>query len=315
VRISLAVTRIEPIGIKVKTARLVEEILQTEFSKQPLFHLVERDRLDELLKEQELQLSGITSTDSATLAGNLLKVEKVLFGSIALYEGGYVKYLISLRLVDVEKGAVEVAESSQIRSDAELSEAIARIVQKLSDRIEITGKITRIDGQNVYVSLGEDSGTKIGEELSVVRTELIRDDAGSIIMREEKPVANLSVEVVSPEGSRCRIVESAFSLETNMTVRKGRIELERKETTCTLEVKSIPENSRVFLNSDFIGVTPMKLTGLKPGIYRVEIRSGAGYKPYLGRIKPRFILVFSWKWSMKAEAILWQSALPPMFRL
>ncbi|MBW2334878.1 MAG: hypothetical protein JRF06_07260, partial [Deltaproteobacteria bacterium] len=147
-------TRIEPIGIKVKTARLVEEILQTEFSKQPLFQLVERDRLDELLKEQELQLSGITSTDSATLAGNLLKVEKVLFGSIALYEGGYVKYLISLRLVDVEKGAVEVAESSQIRSDAELSEAIARIVQKLSDRIEITGKITRIDGQNVYVSLG-----------------------------------------------------------------------------------------------------------------------------------------------------------------
>ena len=47
--------------------------------------------------------------------------------------------------------------------------------------------------------------------------------------------------------------------------------------------KSIPESSRVFLNSEFIGLTPLEPGGLEPGNYRIEIRSG-GYKAYLGKI-------------------------------
>ncbi len=70
-RLSLAVTQVEPIGVDRDTARLVEEHLQTELSKIPIFQLVEGERLDALLEEQELQLSGITSTASAAQAGNI----------------------------------------------------------------------------------------------------------------------------------------------------------------------------------------------------------------------------------------------------
>ena len=55
--LSLAVIQVEPIGVDKNTARLVEELLQTELFKIPFFQLVERDRLGALLQEQELQLS------------------------------------------------------------------------------------------------------------------------------------------------------------------------------------------------------------------------------------------------------------------
>ncbi|MBA7651415.1 hypothetical protein ES703_59234 [subsurface metagenome] len=140
--ISLGITQVEPIGVEKKTARLVEELLQTEFSRLPLFRLVERGKLDSILNEQQLQLSGITSAESAVQAGNILNVQKVIFGPIGYYESDYIKYLLSLRLVDVEKASVEAAESIQIRSGEEILEAVAKIVERISEKIELSGRVT-----------------------------------------------------------------------------------------------------------------------------------------------------------------------------
>lgn len=282
--ISLAVTRVEPIGVERDIARTVEELLQTEFAQVPIFQIVERNQLDAVLAEQELQLSGITSAATAARAGNVLNVQKVLFGSISLYESEYVKYLLSLRLVDVEKASVEAAETIQVRSKEALLPAIKEIVQRLSENVEIVGRVTRVDEGEVYTSLGEAAGVAPNAVLSVVQIELIKDEQGQVIMREENPVANLVVEKVSPEGSRCRVLASVAPLETGFTVRKGELALEREEGKSSLVVRSVPEGANVYLNSQFLGVTPMELGGLAPGKYEVEIRSGAGYKSYQGRI-------------------------------
>jgi curli biogenesis system outer membrane secretion channel CsgG len=92
--ISLAVIQLDPLGVDSTTAKMFEDVLQTEFSKIPIFQLVERSKLDSLLQEQELQLSGITNAQSVSKAGNILNVQKVVFGSIARYDSDYVKYLL-----------------------------------------------------------------------------------------------------------------------------------------------------------------------------------------------------------------------------
>ena len=66
--VDLAVTKVEALGVGQKTARLVEDVLQSQLATQPLLRLVERNHLDALLQEQELQLSGITSAESAARA-------------------------------------------------------------------------------------------------------------------------------------------------------------------------------------------------------------------------------------------------------
>lgn len=281
--ISLAVTQIVPIGVDSDTARLTEELLQTEFSKSPMFQLVERSRLDEILKEQKLSLSGITDADSAIQAGNILNVDRVVFGSLGRYESEYIDYLLSLRLVDVERATVEAAESIQIKKGADLQKTISKIVSRLQGKLEFTGEITVLEGNAVYTSLGEGMGIGPADVLGVFKTDLIKDDTGAVIMREETSVANLVVEQVSPEGSKCRILDSAGELSKGLPVRKGRIELQKTGTGGRLAVETIPEGAKVFLGREFIGVTPLAMEQLEADEYTVEIRS-SGYKSYSEKI-------------------------------
>jgi len=282
-QISLAVTAVEAIGASGDTARIVEQIVQEEFAEIPLFQLVERDRLDALLQEQELQVSGITSAESAVRAGGVLNVQKVVFGSIGRYQSDYVSYMLSLRLVDVERGAVEATGSVDIASDRDIRPAVTRLVQRLAERISVTGQVAKIEEGVVYTTLGEILGVAEGDTLGVYRISAVTDDAGQVIMREETAIANLIVEKTAGEGSRCRVVEKATELEPGLYVRKGRIELEQEQGAAQVLVRSIPENARVYLDSQFIGVTPVKQANLDPGTYRLEIRT-EGYKAYAGRI-------------------------------
>lgn len=285
--LSLAVIRVDPIGVDAETARLVEELLNTEFARAPIFQLVERSRLETLLKEQELQLSGITNAESAAKAGNVLNVQKVVFGSIGKYDSDYVKYVLSLRMVDVERAAVEAAESIQIKSKEDIIPAIAEIVQRLNAKIVIVGYITRVEEATVYTSIGAGTGIGPNENLAVVQVSQIEDESGRVIMREEKPAANLIVESVSAEGSRCRVLEKAVALESGMTVRRGKIVIPETESECGLSVSSVPEEAKVFLNGEFVGVTPFVVSGLEPGKYRMEVRHSAAYKPYVADINLR----------------------------
>ena len=282
-QISLAVTSVEAIGVSGDTARIVEQIVQEEFALVPLFLLVERDRLDALLAEQELQVSGITSAESAVRAGGVLNVQKVVFGSIGKYQSEYVSYMLSLRLVDVERGAVEATGSVDIASDRDIRPAVARLVQRLSERISVTGRVAKVEEGVVYTTLGEILGVAEGDTLGVYRISAVTDDAGRVIMREETAIANLVVEKTGEQGSRCRATEKIAELEPGMYVRKGSVELDQDRGAASILVRSLPENARVYLDSQFIGVTPVKQANIDPGAYRLEIRT-EGYTAYAGRI-------------------------------
>jgi hypothetical protein len=84
--LSLAVMGIEPIGTDQETARILEELLLSSLAGRNIFTLMERERVDALLAEIEFQVSGATDASSIAEIGNLLNVQKVLFGSIGRYD-------------------------------------------------------------------------------------------------------------------------------------------------------------------------------------------------------------------------------------
>ncbi|MBA7651414.1 hypothetical protein ES703_59233 [subsurface metagenome] len=108
--------------------------------------------------------------------------------------------------------------------------------------------------------MGREMGVVPADFLSVFRVDPIKDDSGRIIMREETHIANLVVEKVGAEGSKCKLLESSDDIESGFFVRKGRVDIKASESASILVVKSIPENSRVFLDSEFIGVTPLEIS-------------------------------------------------------
>ncbi len=282
--LSLAVLPVEPLGVDKGTATVVTESIKENISSKGIFELVERERLDLLLKEQELQLSDVTAEDNAVKVGNLLNVRKILFGTIGLYSSSYLKYFLSLRLVDVERGTIDAVANVGIRSEDDLESGVKKAVEKLVSSMSFTGEVERIKGGIVYTSFGSAMGAKPGVNLSVYRVIPIKDKLGKVFMNDKVPVANVVVEAVTKTGSRCRVVESVGKLEIGLVVEKGKAKLGKTSVQkSSISVKTIPENAKVFLNSQFLGITPLEVTNLKPDVYKIEIRA-AGYKVYSGKL-------------------------------
>ena len=96
------------------------EILTTELSRSGNFIVVERARMDKILEEMKLQLSGVTTGENAAEIGKILNCEYLLVGSVSNFgvttEGKdfiiaqqkiqKVKAEVDIRIIEVETGAI-----------------------------------------------------------------------------------------------------------------------------------------------------------------------------------------------------------------
>jgi TolB-like protein len=83
-------------------ARMVAEILTTQLANFDHLTLVERLRIDDLIREQDLQARGLTEADGVRL-GRMLNADYVLLGSIGAFG---TSQTLSARLLRVETGEV-----------------------------------------------------------------------------------------------------------------------------------------------------------------------------------------------------------------
>ena len=81
--------------------------LRAELFKTKHFKVIEREMMQEVLKEQGFQQSGCTTDECMVEIGRLIGVEKIIGGSIS--KVGDI-YSVSARMVDVETGEIENTE-------------------------------------------------------------------------------------------------------------------------------------------------------------------------------------------------------------
>src|SRR3989344_1074359 len=101
------------------------DILITELTKSNRFIVVERDKLDKLMEEQKLGMSGAINPSTAAKLGKILGLNAIVTGAISQFgqqtEGSeylvtqsknqVVKCAVDIRVVDVETGQVLYADS------------------------------------------------------------------------------------------------------------------------------------------------------------------------------------------------------------
>ncbi len=95
------------------------------------FLVVERQQIDEILKEQGFQQSGACSNQECLMeVGQLLAVQKVISGSVGKMEN---IYPVSLKVVDVKTGEVDaqIVEDYKGSKSKLLSECIPAITEQL----------------------------------------------------------------------------------------------------------------------------------------------------------------------------------------
>jgi TolB-like protein len=128
----IAVLDIKALGVSKMTAKAVSNMIRSDLVNIGSFSVVERSQIDLILKEQGFQQTGCTDQECAVKVGRLVSARKMLIGE--LQKLGRV-LVITVRIVDVEKGVSEYAARDKAKSEEVLDEAITRITGKLAERI------------------------------------------------------------------------------------------------------------------------------------------------------------------------------------
>jgi len=106
----------------------VAEIFRTKIVGLGNYTVIERGMIEQVLKEQELQLTGAVDSETAIEIGKLVGAQFVIIGSIM--KTGTV-YTINARLIEVETGIAKVGENITGQSEDEIPDMVAELIMKM----------------------------------------------------------------------------------------------------------------------------------------------------------------------------------------
>ncbi len=134
-KLRLAVVDLQPKGISKVVSVAVTDLMRSNMVDTGRFVVVERSQMDAIFKEQALQQTGCTDSACAVEMGKMLSANKVLVGEINKLGTDIV---ITVRMVDVEKGVAEFSTNEKAKNIEEIDKAVKTLVDKLT--LRITGK-------------------------------------------------------------------------------------------------------------------------------------------------------------------------------
>ncbi len=128
---TIAILDFDAIGISVSEAKVLSNRLGTHLVAIGKWRLIERGQVQQILVEQDFNLSGCVSDECAVEVGQLLGCELMLAGSFGLFRG---IYTIDMRIIDVETGGILRSTSYDVRGDAQLmlTEGLEGAARKLA---------------------------------------------------------------------------------------------------------------------------------------------------------------------------------------
>jgi len=102
---SVAVMDMEPKGVPENEVSALSDRLRTELFRTGAFDVMERGKMQDVLKEQGFQQSGACNTDACAVEiGQLIGVQKIIGGSLGRVGK---TYTVNLRMIDVKTGRIE----------------------------------------------------------------------------------------------------------------------------------------------------------------------------------------------------------------
>lgn len=144
-KINVAVLDFETRNISKETGKSIADIFRTGLVNTGVVSVVERDQIDKIMKEQAFQLSGAVNPEQTAQLGRLLATKKVIMGSVSEFDFGI---LINVRVVDVEKGDIEVADKSLCENKKYLVDTCEELSAKIASKI--SGKTVRLKGREYF---------------------------------------------------------------------------------------------------------------------------------------------------------------------
>ncbi len=125
----IAIMDLEAKGVTKNDAEAVADFLRTDLVNTGKFTVIERDRIKDILKEQEMALSGLTETAKAAKIGKLLNCKLIMVGTLSKLGR---KYFLNVRVVDVETAETSLGKRESSMQLEDLSEVSRNIASQLA---------------------------------------------------------------------------------------------------------------------------------------------------------------------------------------
>ncbi|MBN1649229.1 MAG: hypothetical protein JW874_14425 [Spirochaetales bacterium] len=108
-------------GVSAREVKVVTGILETALVKTGIFDVIEQNEMESILETQAISLSGCTDESCAVELGQLLSAEQIVLGTFSEIGG---QYVLTAKLIDVEKGRNLRAESLTFANMNDLQEKV-----------------------------------------------------------------------------------------------------------------------------------------------------------------------------------------------
>lgn len=244
-------TNVQAEDIGSRLASLIEAGLVQE----KRFVVIEREKLKKILEEQGITLSGFA--EGKVEPGKIKGVDAILMGKVtavwvvpekeAIFYTVTVKTKVeaTVKLIDVETGEIKLSEvqdgfekntlstgdfvsfpsEEAIAREAEAllekstKECAQRIVNRISQVYPLEGKILKVEGKKVWISLGRIHGIKPKQKLLIIALgEVLKDpDTGEIISAVKEVIGELEVTNLQEKVAEAQVKK----LEKGKSIKAG----------------------------------------------------------------------------------------------
>jgi hypothetical protein len=202
--------------------------LSTVITELGRFEVVERVRLDAILKEQALGQTSLIDSSSALQVGSLTGAQLTVTGAINNYSQSsgvnsnnkvewHSKISMSIRFIDAQSGVIKQAAQIETEgagasaSDARFqatSDAVNHIITKIKQLYPLKSQIVKKEGAEVYLNIGADLGVRKDMQFTTIdRGATILDASGNLLGTEQKETGIIKIIYVDKEYSRAKIIK------------------------------------------------------------------------------------------------------------
>jgi hypothetical protein len=203
-QISFAILPMEAKGnVSAEDREEAESYLYQYLIESRKYKIIERGRIEEIMKEQSFQMTGATDRVKAVEIGKVLGVEKLIASTIYLKIQN--QFAMKVSVIDVTTAEVEFSKEISLYNyrPSDLAKfCTSYIVAEYPLLGEILGKAKDI----IVVNLGRNHGLKTGDRLFVARKEVLVDDNGEVLFQGVNRIGILRVTKLDAVRSQTEIL-------------------------------------------------------------------------------------------------------------
>lgn len=260
-KINIAVMDLEVLDVSASAKKALSDRLRTELFNTGRFAVMERNKMDDILKEQGFQQSGCTTNECVVEAGRLLGVDRMIAGSIG--KVGTI-YTVSLRMIDIETSRIMLTKTEDCNCPLEevLTTSLRNVALKMaglspdSEGLPFIPKTTIVGQGDFYFK---------------------STPPGAQVFIDDQPMSGVTpftMEGVPAGTHQIRMQKEYYSGSQTVFLEPDefkKVELVLVKAKGSLKIVTDPLEAEIILDNKSMGTSPQTLTGLDTGEHLLKL--------------------------------------------